>query len=567
MVDAQALVVEITSTAAFLRSRRNEGPEQETALKTNLATTLELQIGRLRQCTAQDATALNQALVDAPYGDENLRRIAAAIDTRLTGTAVRAQKSGSLKNDPQHLATPYYMMTKSDWAVFNDKRKPWDVKIGRCLFRLNMLGITHPSYQTIKWCIAMLLIAHYEVLPSHRDIFNKVQDFKAAAESERRPYPHGHMLNYPLRPHDLAEVMRAHAYEEGDPPIDVELDGIRGIAENHIPLRSNSKLLRAKGADRPTASVSMGGLQASNADSATALTIFDHGGGRLSVSECVKLEQGVKPERDSSSLSLGQSSLASSPLHLAQPVGLELVQPKAEHPKRQDEQTQPRAEEVPSTTLPGLSFGAPLGGAFAQRIALEVKDEIDHGTPKVEGEPKAMALDSYQAAAVEALRSRNEKKAITKKEEQKQARAAKAQTKEDEKLRQQAAKAEAKAKHKSDASKAKAAPKALAVKPETPNAEPAAPSPKRRRLAHKTPAAKAGSAAQPKKPKAERPDRVELSRKDALRVVPSPNSDGSDPTPLDYNGGRIYVSGKSRPTAPSAPGAIIIRRKPSAGSA
>ena len=143
----------------------------------------------------------------------------------------------------------------------------------------------------------------------------------------------------------------------------------------------------------------------------------------------MKLEQGVKPERDSSSLSLGQSSLASSPLHLAQPVGLELVQPKAEHPKRQDEQTQPRAEEVPSTTLPGLSVGAPLGGAFAQRIALEVKDEIDHGTPKVEGEPKAMALDSYQAAAVEALRSRNEKKAITKKEEQTQARTATAKTK------------------------------------------------------------------------------------------------------------------------------------------
>ena len=165
MVDAQALVVEITSTSAFLRSRRNEGPEQETALKTNLATTLELQIGRLRQCTAQDATALNQALVDPPYGDENLRRIAAAIDTRLTGTAVRAQKSGSLKNDPQHLATPYYMMTKSDCVVFNGKRTPWDVKVGRRLFRLNMLGITHPSYLTIKWCMAMLLIAHYKVSP------------------------------------------------------------------------------------------------------------------------------------------------------------------------------------------------------------------------------------------------------------------------------------------------------------------------------------------------------------------------------------------------------------------
>ena len=217
MVDAAALVLEINSTAAFLRSRRSDSPDQEAALARNLATTLELQIGRLRQLTAKDATALNNALVDAPYGDENMRRISAAIDTRLAGTAVRAQKSGALKNDPQHLTTPWYFMTKSDWGVFNDRRKPWDVKVGRCLFRLNALGITHPSYQAIKWCTAMLLIAHYEVLPSHQDIFQKVQGFKAAADSERRVYPHGHMIQYPVRPHDLAEVMREHAYEADDP--------------------------------------------------------------------------------------------------------------------------------------------------------------------------------------------------------------------------------------------------------------------------------------------------------------------------------------------------------------
>ena len=101
MADAQALVLEITSTAAFLRSRRNESPDQEADLKRNLATTLELQIWRLRQCTAQDATALNQALADAPYGEYNVRQTAAAIDSRMTGTAVRAQKSGALNNDPR----------------------------------------------------------------------------------------------------------------------------------------------------------------------------------------------------------------------------------------------------------------------------------------------------------------------------------------------------------------------------------------------------------------------------------------------------------------------------------
>ena len=36
---------------------------------------------------------------------------------------------------------------------------------------------------------------------------------------------------------------------------------------------------------------------------------------------------------------------------------------------------------------------------------------------------------------------------------------------------------------------------------------------------------------------------IEISKKEALKTVPRPNADGSDPAPLDYNGGRIYVSG------------------------
>ncbi|MDA8583017.1 hypothetical protein N9L68_02265 [bacterium] len=88
----------------------------------------------------------------------------------------------------------------------------------------------------------MLIIAHYEVLPPHHSMFKKAQAFKPAAEAERRPYPHCHTTHDPQRLHDLSEAMHAHAYEEGEPPIDVEVDGIHDIAENHVPLRSNSKL-------------------------------------------------------------------------------------------------------------------------------------------------------------------------------------------------------------------------------------------------------------------------------------------------------------------------------------
>lgn len=225
-----------------------------------------------------------------------------------------------------------------------------------------------------------------------------------------------------------------------------------------------------------------------------------------------------------------------------------LVQPKPEQPK--PEEPQPKPEEVPSPSLPGLTFGAPLGGAFAQRIALEVKDEI--ATPKPEETPRVMELDSYQAAAVEALRSRNQKRDTTKKEEQRLKREADKKAKQEEKLRAQAAKLEEAANQKSAAAKAKAA------KAEVAKAEPKEPNPKRRRLTKKTTPAKGGKKKavkaevskaepkEPKQPKPKRPEPVELSRKEALRMVPCPNTDGSDPAPLDYNGGRIYVSGRKQ---------------------
>ena len=187
----------------------------------------------------------------------------------MTARVLRAQKSGAINNfpslilshspssprPPPHLSDDvFFVVTRSDWIVFKDKRKPWDVEVGRCMWRLNMIGVTHPSCQTSTWCVAMLILAHYEVLPSHDDIF------KTAAEAERRFYPYGHVVHYPQRPHDLSDVTRVHACEEGAPPFlppSWSLCGIRHVAENHIFLRSNSKFKRQKETGTPKETVSL----------------------------------------------------------------------------------------------------------------------------------------------------------------------------------------------------------------------------------------------------------------------------------------------------------------------
>ena len=112
--------------------------------------------------------------------------------------------------------------------------------------RLNLVGCTHPCEQTLKWVLAVALMAHYDELPTPKIIAQKLDELKDVVVVERKPSNHTHITEFPVSPHDLHPDVYEHAYPNS-PPVTVDFEGIMSFAETSIPLRKNSKLLHRAG--------------------------------------------------------------------------------------------------------------------------------------------------------------------------------------------------------------------------------------------------------------------------------------------------------------------------------
>jgi hypothetical protein len=113
-------------------------------------------------------------------------------------------------------------------------------------YRLARLGIKRASeLNLIKWVMVILLDAEYKISgswPSYQTIYQRVQDFKSLLQTTPE-YAGPFLDKYPEHPQDLDERMFTIAYDMNDPPITRHMHNYEQLG-NHIPLRSNSKLLQ-----------------------------------------------------------------------------------------------------------------------------------------------------------------------------------------------------------------------------------------------------------------------------------------------------------------------------------
>ena len=92
--------------------------------------------------------------------------------------------------------------------------------------------------------MALLLVVHYDELPSYRTIYDKLQELKQTVISERKPWAFECIMEFPDDPHALPEDIFNSAYG-AEPPVKREFVGINAVADS-VPLRQNSKLLKGK---------------------------------------------------------------------------------------------------------------------------------------------------------------------------------------------------------------------------------------------------------------------------------------------------------------------------------
>ena len=133
---------------------------------------------------------------------------------------------------------------QAEWDIIMNKREPLHLNMTTHVDRLNLARCTHLQKQTLKWVLAVVLMAHYDEMPTPKIIARKLGELREIVASERKPSYHTQIIAFPISPHDLPNVLYEHA-SATSPPVTVEFEGITSFAETSIPLRKNSKLLTA----------------------------------------------------------------------------------------------------------------------------------------------------------------------------------------------------------------------------------------------------------------------------------------------------------------------------------
>ena len=247
---AAHLVAEIDSVKKFFESRKDlpcsDNPDQ----MKGFVATLVHQINSFQCFGPADATALTEALKNAPYDKEGLQQIVATIDMKLMSCnqPPQSHQHTSQSGGPlgQTLKTPWCYPIESEWDILMDPKKPLSLKMTTIVYRMNMVGLANPNEQTQKWILAFILVCHYGGnMPGPEFIRNKLFELKGVIDAERKTFTLQNLKTYPEHAADLPAAIYTFAYPK-DPPVEKELEGINTAGAKCIALRSNSKLLKLK---------------------------------------------------------------------------------------------------------------------------------------------------------------------------------------------------------------------------------------------------------------------------------------------------------------------------------
>ena len=191
-------------------------------------------------------TRMSPALVQQVQDSIDARMAAATAQLPSAAVVPKARGGGVT----QELRAPYNFLTSSDVDGLRDMRSNTMTMVNIVAHRLCLLGVKHPDEQTIKMSVAMIVSAlsdKMQQFPGYRSIYNIVTDLKAAIESTgKRPYPVTPPTVYPETSDELRTLypaVFAHAYAQGDLPVATCFDRLHMIT-SHVPLRSNNKLLK-----------------------------------------------------------------------------------------------------------------------------------------------------------------------------------------------------------------------------------------------------------------------------------------------------------------------------------
>jgi hypothetical protein len=220
MASVADILIELVDIQALLASESMSGATKETLVSGVVA-----KIARLHECRPADALKLMTGIDGVP--DAFKVRLQTAIDNRLaSATAAAHGEKGTSHNATQELLYPLNYLTSSDWHGIDDPTGQAPGILMVIANRYNLLQVTHPHEQTVKWAVAIAVdrwYAGHQSWPNAELCFQWVQMFKKICERTRQSttlHDANRMVKYPADPFRLPQAMFALAYpDESDPPV------------------------------------------------------------------------------------------------------------------------------------------------------------------------------------------------------------------------------------------------------------------------------------------------------------------------------------------------------------
>ena len=220
---------------------------KQDALELKYATSIASKISHLPYVSMPNASELYSAIKAAELHSTASALLTTSVDSALEQAADEDfdDKVTAPSQRNQMLLFPLVYMT----AALIDSlqsRMSIDTKLLLVAEFLVKLGCTHPHEQTSKRWLCVVLVMHYGdgVMPRYQTIYDYLNKLKQNVRDQRtgkkQQFPRIPM--YPKVPSQLAPHIFNLCYEAKYPPIPHTLERYQ-IFLNHIPLRSNSKLI------------------------------------------------------------------------------------------------------------------------------------------------------------------------------------------------------------------------------------------------------------------------------------------------------------------------------------
>ena len=209
--------------------------------------------------TVVEGKLLYDTIQQCSLSDDYKKILRDALDGKMSVATTENHPDVVLK--PQTLTSIQNYLSRRDWQILDDPKATYLSKLNVVVRRLRTVGVRGLHEQTAKYGVALVLTTLTQ-LPDYTIIHQMLQKFKQTFHRDLTKVQLPFIRVYPTSASELPETVLTSAYSDEDPVEPREIENLGMIAENHIPLRATSKLLKAGKPQKETAVVTSTASQA-----------------------------------------------------------------------------------------------------------------------------------------------------------------------------------------------------------------------------------------------------------------------------------------------------------------